>query len=96
MQITILNFKENKSKSDDLYKVRDCEIEDWMLTIIKNEKHPFYSVYAKRYVRNENKRMVWYMEVSGNQAETFHQAKSIAMKLYGIVLWYNPPKPWKE
>jgi len=96
MEIKLLQFKENKSKGDELYTVRECEIEDWMLTIIKNEKHPFYSVYAKKYVRDENRRMIWYMETSANQATSYHQAKTVAMKLYDIVLWYKPPIPWKE
>lgn len=90
----MLLFKEVKDKDPD-YRNWECEIEEWMIRILKNKNHPFYSTYIKKYVREEW-RVVWYIELSSNKAETLVWAKQIAEKMHDIVLWYRVPDPWRE
>lgn len=90
----MLLFKEVKDK-DPNYRNWECKIDEWMMRILKNTNHPFYSIYIKKYVREEW-RVVWYIELSSNKAETLLWAKQIAEKMYDIVLWYKVPEPWRE
>lgn len=87
-------FVQVKDK-DPKYQNWECEIDNWIIRILKNKNHPFYSVYAKRYVE-ENWALRWYMEISSTKATTLWEAKQIAEKMYDIVLWYKVPWPWKE
>ena len=90
----MLLFKETKDK-DPNYKNWECKIDDWMIRILKNQYHSFYSVYARRYVK-EDDIIQWYMEISSQKATTLAWAKQIADKMYDIVLWYKVPEPWRE
>jgi len=87
-------FIEVKDK-DAKYKNWECEIEWGIVRILKHKDHPFYSVYARRYVQ-ENDIAQWYMEISSQKATNLWEAKEIAEKMYDIVLWYKVPWPWKE
>lgn len=93
-----LSFKKSIDKN---YTKRDAEIEDnWpKITILKNGYHPFYSVYAKNYPKEVDWQAKWYIEISSSRGLDLEQAKTIAGKLYDIVIWYKTPEPnneWKK
>lgn len=90
----MLLFKEIKD-NDPNYRNWECNLDDGIVRILKNQNHPFYSVYIKHYSM-ENKRIVWYIEISSNKATTLAWAKKVAEKMYDIVLWYKAPEPWRE
>lgn len=89
----MLAFYEVEDK-DINYQNWECEIDGGILRILKHKANPFYSVYARRYVK-ENGVTQWYMEISSQKATSLTDAKNVAEKMYDIVLWYKVPW-WKE
>lgn len=86
-----LDFEVDNSMKAQWYSMWQTSLNAWWyIRILKAKQHDFYSVYAKLY------KDMGYMEISSSKAKTLPQAKQIASKLYDIVLWYNPPEPWKE
>ena len=86
------------SQKDWEFQIWELEYQWVNLRIIKNKFSEMYSVYARKYVDDLDKcwYIAWFCEVSSNHARNLMQAKSVAGKLVDIVLWYNPPKPWRE
>lgn len=88
-----MKFTLNKEKSDVVFNVLECEIDkDCRITIIEDKVTNTYGVYVRKYVRNNGK-LLWYMEISNNNATDMVECKQVAKKMLDIVNGYRPPLP---
>lgn len=88
-----MKFTINKDKSDVVFNVLECEIDkDCRITIIEDKVKNTYGVYVRKYVR-DNGNLLWYMEISNNNATDMVECKQVAKKMLDIVNGYRPPLP---
>lgn len=94
----MLKFEINKEKSDSHFKTLECEINnDIRFTIIQwKDGNKQVSVFARRYVYDELRNYLGYIEIWEHRCKTLPEAKRLAEKMYDIVLWYKPVELWKE
>ena len=94
----MLKFKINKDKSDERFEFMECEIENWMITIIKPLESPFpmCSVFVKRNAINENGTTTWYVEIGNHEATNYEEAMEIAEKIYNTIYDFNLQLKWNE
>lgn len=94
----MLKFKINKEKSDERFEFMECEIENWMITIIKPLESPFpmCSVFVKRKWFNENWSEMWYVEIANHEATNYEEAMEIAEKIYETIYDFNLQLKWNE
>ena len=89
-----LRFKLNKDKSDERFEFFEYPIENWMLTIIHSVEGKMYSVFAKKFIKdNWNK---GYIELADHTSDNLKEAREKAKELYEVVLQYNPQLKWSE
>lgn len=93
----MLKFKINKEKSDERFEFMECEIENWMITIIKalENPYPMCSVFVKVEMLN-NWSKAWYVEICNHLATNYDEAKEVAEKIYKTIYNIKLEKPWKE